>query len=118
MNLTLVQEIAKKQLKTDLPDFRAGDSVRVSVKIKEGNRERIQLFEGVVIQKVGGGIGETFTVRKISYNVGVERTFPIHSPKIEKIEVLKHGKVRRAKLFYLRSLSGKAARIPEKIRNK
>ncbi|KYD09449.1 MAG: 50S ribosomal protein L19 [Caldibacillus debilis] len=109
----LIQEITKEQLRTDLPAFRPGDTVRVHVKVTEGNRERIQVFEGVVIKRRGGGISETFTVRKISYGVGVERTFPLHSPKIAKLEVVRRGKVRRAKLYYLRNLRGKAARIKE-----
>ncbi|MBM6618467.1 50S ribosomal protein L19 [Bacillus suaedaesalsae] len=109
----LIEEITKDQLKSDLPAFRSGDTVRVHVKVIEGTRERIQLFEGVVIKRRGGGISETFTVRKISYGVGVERTFPVHSPKIAQIEVIRHGKVRRAKLYYLRDLRGKAARIKE-----
>ncbi|MEI5906153.1 50S ribosomal protein L19 [Bacillus spongiae] len=109
----LIQEITKEQLRTDLPSFRPGDTVRVHVNIVEGNRERIQVFEGVVIKRRGGGISETFTVRKISYGVGVERTFPVHTPKIAKIEVMRRGKVRRAKLYYLRALRGKAARIKE-----
>ncbi|WP_077615062.1 50S ribosomal protein L19 [Caenibacillus caldisaponilyticus] len=107
----LIREITKDQLRTDLPEFRPGDTVRVYVKVVEGQRERIQMFEGVVIKRRGGGISETFTVRKVSYGVGVERTFPLHSPKIEKIEVVRRGKVRRAKLYYLRNLRGKAARI-------
>ena len=94
----LIHEITKDQLRTDLPDFRPGDTVRVHVKVVEGSRERIQVFEGVVIKRRGGGISETFTVRKISYGVGVERTFPLHTPKIAKIEVVRRGKVRRAKL--------------------
>ncbi|HET7522278.1 MAG TPA: 50S ribosomal protein L19 [Bacillales bacterium] len=109
----LIQDITKEQLKQDLPEFRAGDTVRVHVKVVEGSRERIQVFEGVVIKRRGGGISETFTVRKISYGIGVERTFPVHSPRIEKIEVTRRGKVRRAKLYYLRNLRGKAARIKE-----
>jgi len=109
----IIREITESQLKKDIPQFRAGDTVRVHVKVKEGQRERIQVFEGVVIQRRGGGISATFTVRKISYGVGVERTFPLHSPRIEKIEVVRRGKVRRAKLFYLRKLRGKAARIKE-----
>jgi|SRR5690554_1247033 large subunit ribosomal protein L19 len=109
----IIAEITKDQLRTDLPHFRPGDTVRVHVLIKEGNRERIQVFEGVVIKRRGGGISETFTVRKISYGVGVERTFPVHTPKIAKLEVVRRGKVRRAKLYYLRSLRGKAARIKE-----
>ncbi|MEC2077000.1 50S ribosomal protein L19 [Metabacillus fastidiosus] len=109
----LIQDITKEQLKSDLPAFRPGDTVRVHVRIIEGTRERIQVFEGVVIKRRGGGISETFTVRKISYGVGVERTFPVHTPKIEKLEVIRRGKVRRAKLYYLRQLRGKAARIKE-----
>lgn len=110
----IIREITKEQLRTDLPEFRPGDTVRVHVKIQEGNRERIQAFEGVVIKRRGGGISETFTVRKVSYGVGVERTFPVHSPKIAKLEVVRRGKVRRAKLYYLRNLRGKAARIKER----
>ncbi|WP_172369709.1 50S ribosomal protein L19 [Sporosarcina jiandibaonis] len=113
----IIAEITKDQLRSDLPEFRAGDTVRLHVRIVEGTRERIQLYEGVVIKRRGGGISETFTVRKISNGVGVERTFPVHTPKIEKIDVVRRGKVRRAKLYYLRSLRGKAARIKE-IRNK
>ncbi|SNR90095.1 LSU ribosomal protein L19P [Anaerovirgula multivorans] len=113
--MDLIRAIEKEQLKSDVVDFNTGDTVKVHVRIKEGNRERIQVFEGIVIKKQGGGIGETFTVRRISYGVGVERTFPVHSPKLEKIEVIKHGKVRRAKLFYLRDRIGKAAfKIKEK----
>jgi large subunit ribosomal protein L19 len=111
--MNLIQEITKEQLRTDMPSFRPGDTLKVHVKVIEGSRERIQLFEGVVIKRHGGGISETFTVRKISYGVGVERTFPFHSPKIDKIEVARRGKVRRAKLYYLRGLRGKAARIKE-----
>ena len=109
----IITEITQEQLRTDLPAFRPGDTVRVHVKVVEGTRERIQLYEGVVIQRRGGGISETFTVRKISYGVGVERIFPVHTPKITLLEVIRRGKVRRAKLFYLRSLRGKAARIKE-----
>jgi large subunit ribosomal protein L19 len=98
-------------LRTDLPDFRVGDTVRVHVKIIEGEKERVQLFEGVVIRKKRGGIRSTFTVRKISYGIGVERIFPTHSPRIDRIDILSRGKVRRGKLFYLRGLKGKAARI-------
>lgn len=112
-NHKLIEAVTKSQLRTDLPNFRAGDTVRVHVRIVEGTRERIQVFEGVVIKRRGGGVSETFTVRKISSGVGVERTFPLHTPKIEKIEVKRRGKVRRAKLYYLRSLRGKAARIQE-----
>ncbi|MBE3595493.1 MAG: 50S ribosomal protein L19 [Hydrogenibacillus sp.] len=110
----IIRDITAHQLRTDLPDFRAGDTVRVHAKVVEGGRERVQVFEGVVIKRQHGGISETFTVRKISYGVGVERTFPLHSPRIEKIEVVKYGKVRRAKLYYLRNLRGKAARIKER----
>ncbi len=114
MNKILIADITASQIKKDVPEFRSGDSVKVDVRIVEGSRERIQTFEGVVIAKKGEGISETFTVRKISYGVGVERTFPVNSPKIDKITVVKRGKVRRAKLYYLRGLSGKAARIKEK----
>jgi len=109
----IIAEITKEQLRSDLPTFRPGETVRLHVKVVEGTRERIQLFEGVVIKRRGGGISETFTVRKISYGVGVERTFPVHTPKITKLEVIRRGKVRRAKLYYLRNLRGKAARIKE-----
>ena len=111
-NHKLIEAVTKSQLRTDLPTFRTGDTLRVHVRIVEGSRERIQVFEGVVIKRRGGGISETFTVRKISSGVGVERTFPLHS-KNRKIEVKRRGKVRRAKLYYLRSLRGKAARIQE-----
>jgi large subunit ribosomal protein L19 len=114
MSQQLMNEITKEYQKSDVPAFRAGDSVKVSVKIKEGNKERIQIFEGLVIKRQGGGIGETFTVRKISYGVGVERTFPIHSPQIEKVDVVRRGKVRRARLFYIRGLSAKQSRIKER----
>lgn len=113
MNMQLVQQLTKKQLRNDIPQFKAGDTLKVYVTITEGDKTRVQLFEGVCIARKGGGISETFTVRKISYSVGVERTFPIHSPIIDRIEVVKIGKVRRAKLHYLRGLSGKAARIKE-----
>lgn len=103
----------KHNLKTNLPSFKSGDTVRVNVKVVEGDNERIQAFDGVVVARKGSGIGETFTVRKISFGVGVERIFPLHSPRVESIEVLKHGKVRRAKLNYLKELSGKAARLQE-----
>jgi len=109
----LLAKVTESQLKTDIPAFRAGDTVRVDVRIVEGSRERVQVFEGVVIKRNGSGISATFTVRKMSSNVGVERTFPVHSPKIAKIEVVRYGKVRRAKLYYLRNLRGKAARIRE-----
>lgn len=111
----LLESVVQDQLRTDLPEFKAGDTVKVHVKVVEGSRERIQIFEGVVIRRRGGGISETFTVRKISYGVGVERTFPLHSPRIDKIEVVRRGTVRRAKLYYLRNLRGKAARIRERL---
>lgn len=113
MNLQLVDQITKSQLRTDIPDFKPGDTLKVYVKIQEGNKTRIQLFEGVCIARKGKGISESFTVRKISYGVGVERVFPVHTPIIDHIEVARVGKVRRAKLHYLRNLSGKAARIKE-----
>ncbi|MCK0111294.1 50S ribosomal protein L19 [Ornithinimicrobium sp. F0845] len=101
-------------LRDDIPDFRAGDTIKVHVKVIEGTRSRVQIFQGVVIRRHGGGIGETYTVRKISFGVGVERTFPVHSPNVEKVEVVTRGDVRRAKLYYLRDLRGKAAKIREK----
>lgn len=113
MNLQLVDQITKDQLRTDIPDFKPGDTLKVYVKIQEGNKSRLQMFEGVCIARKGKGISETFTVRKISYGVGVERVFPVHTPVIDHIEVARVGKVRRAKLHYLRNLSGKAARIKE-----
>lgn len=109
----LMKNITAGQLKADLPEFRAGDTVKVHVRITEGARERIQIFEGVVIKRRGSGISSTFTVRKMSSNIGVERTFPLHSPKVAEIEVTRRGKVRRAKMYYLRNLRGKAARIKE-----
>jgi len=113
--MDLIKLLEQEQMKKDFPEFRPGDSVKVHVKVVEGGRERIQIFEGVVIKRRGGGMRETFTVRRISYGVGVERTFPIHSPRIDRIEVVRRGKVRRARLFYLR---GKAARIKEQHRAK
>lgn len=110
----LLEAVTNEYLKTDVPKFNAGDTVKVNVLIREANRERIQVFEGLVIKRQGGGIQETFTVRKISYGIGVERTFPVHSPAIASIEVVRFGKVRRAKLHYIRKLSTKAARIKEK----
>ncbi len=110
MNLA---ELEKEQLRDNLPDFGPGDTVKVHVKVREGDKERIQVFEGVVIGRRGGGVRETFTVRKVSYGVGVERVFPVHSPGVAKIEVVRRGKVRRAKLYYLRTLRGKAARLEE-----
>jgi large subunit ribosomal protein L19 len=113
----ILDSVDEKSLKTDIPEFRAGDTVKVHVNIIEGNRSRIQVFQGVVIARSGNGVRETFTVRKISFQVGVERTFPIHSPVIDKIEVVTKGDVRRAKLYYLRDLRGKAAKIREKREN-
>ncbi len=110
----VIQELEKEFLRSDIPAFRPGDTVRVHVKVVEGNRERIQAFEGVVIKRNGGGLNETFTVRRISYGVGVERTFPVHSPRLAQIELVRRGIVRRAKLYYLRELTGKAARIRER----
>src|SRR5437870_3912070 len=108
-----IDRIEAEQLRKDVPPFKPGDTVRVHVRVVEGDKERIQVFEGVCIRRSGGGSRETFTVRKTSYGVGVERTFPLHSPRIDKIDVTARGKVRRAKLYYLRELSGKAARIQE-----
>ena len=115
--MDLVQEVTQQYLKTDVPDFRAGDTVKVHVRLKEGEKERIQVFEGLVIARKHGGISETFTVRKVSGSVGVERTFPLHSPSIAKIEVGRRGRVRRAKLYYIRNLRGKAARLKERSRS-
>ncbi|MBQ4527668.1 MAG: 50S ribosomal protein L19 [Clostridia bacterium] len=112
--MNIIESLTSDQIRTDLPKFNIGDTVKVHVKIKEGNRERIQVFEGTVIAKKHGGIQETFTVRRISYGVGVERTFPVNSPKIAKIEITRQGKVRRAKLYYLRDRVGKATRVKEK----
>jgi large subunit ribosomal protein L19 len=112
--MSVLEKIEKEQMRFDMPDFRPGDTVRVHVKIREAGKERVQVFEGVVIRRRGGGARETFTVRKVSYGVGVERTFPLHSPMIEFIELVQRGKVRRARLYYLRKLQGKAARIEEK----
>ncbi|WP_028646876.1 50S ribosomal protein L19 [Nocardiopsis sp. CNT312] len=111
---TAIQELEKAQLRTDVPDFRPGDTLNVHVRVTEGNRTRTQVFKGVVIRRQGAANRETFTVRKVSYGVGVERTFPIHTPAIEKYEVVSRGRVRRAKLYYLRELRGKAARIRER----
>ncbi len=109
----LIDLIEKEGMRTDLPDFRVGDSVKVYVKVVEGNKERLQAFDGIVIARRNGSIRETFTVRKISYGVGVERTFPLHSPKIDHIEIVRKGKVRRAKLYYLRGRTGKAAKVKQ-----
>lgn len=105
--MNIIEVLEQEQLRSDIPDFRAGDTVKVYVKVVEGTRERVQMYEGVVIARSGAGVREMFTVRRISYGVGVERTFPIHSPRLEKIEVSRRGIVRRAKLYYLRSLTGK-----------
>lgn len=114
--MSLIKSIEAEQLRQDIPEFGPGDTVRVHVKVVEGTRERIQVFEGVVLKRQGGGLTETFTVRRVSYGVGVERTFPLHSPRLAQIEVVTRGVVRRAKLYYLRKLSGKAARIKERRR--
>ena len=114
MSQQLINAVTKEYLRNDIPEFRAGDNVRVHVRIKEGDRERIQVFEGLVIGRHGGGISATYTVRKISSGVGVERIFPLHSPMVAKIEVVRLGRVRRAKLNYIRNLSAKAARIKER----
>ncbi len=109
-----VTQIEREMMRLDLPSFAAGDTVKVHVKIKEGEKERVQVFQGVVISKRGGGTRSTFTVRKVSYGIGVERIFPLHSPIIDKIEVMSYGRVRRSKIYYLRKLRGKAARIKER----
>ena len=111
--MTIIDQIEKEQLRSDLASFNIGDTVRVMVKVKEGEKERIQAYEGVVIAKKGTSIRETFTVRRVSFGIGVERTFPLHSPRIEKIIVVRKGKVRRAKIYYIRDLSGKAAKVKE-----
>ncbi|MEQ8154059.1 MAG: 50S ribosomal protein L19 [Clostridiaceae bacterium] len=112
----IIRAIEQEQLRSDLPNFSIGDTVRVHVKIKEGNRERVQAFEGTVIKKQNGGARETFTVRRLAYGVGVERTFPINSPIIDKVEIVRFGRVRRAKLYYLRDRVGKAAKVRELIK--
>ena len=112
--MDVLSSVVQDYLKTDIPAFNVGDTVKVHVKIKEGNRERIQIFEGFVLKRQNGGIGETFTVRRIASGVGVEKTFPIHSPLVEKIEVVKRGKVRRARLHYMRARPGKSAKIKSK----
>lgn len=111
--MDILKKIEQDQMKTDVPDFRPGDTVRVQVKVVEGNRERLQAFEGVVIKRVGGGLTETFTVRRTAYGVTVERVFPIHSPRVAEIKLLRQGRVRRAKLYYMRNRYGKSARIRE-----
>ena len=112
--MNIIQALEQEQLRSDIPEFAPGDTVRVHVKVVEGTRERIQAFEGVGIARSGTGVRETFTVRRISYGVGVERTFPVHSPRLDKIQLVRRGIVRRAKLYYLRNLTGKAARIRER----
>ena len=112
--MDVIEAIDKEQMRVDIPDFRAGDTVKVHASIKEGDKERIQVFQGVVIRRRKGNLGATFTVRKVSYGVGVERIFPLHSPAIDKIEIVTQGRVRRGRLYYLRKLRGKAARIKEK----
>ena len=113
--MDMIKAFTSEQLKENVPVIRIGDTIRVHNKIKEGSRERIQMFEGTVIAKHGGGISETFTVRRVSYGVGVEKTFPIHSPNVEKVDIIRSGKVRRAKLYYLRDRVGKASKVKEKI---
>jgi large subunit ribosomal protein L19 len=110
----IIKAVEKQQLKTDLPEMKIGDTLKVYVKVIEGTRERVQVFEGYLIARKGGGLTETITVRRVTYGIGVERTFPVHSPRIDKIEVVRNGRVRRAKLYYLRDRVGKAARIKEK----
>ncbi len=116
--MNIIDTLEQEQLKKDIPEFSIGDTVKVYVKVVEGTRERLQAFEGTVIQRNGGGVSETFTVRRVSYGVGVERTFPLHSPRVAQIEVLHRGRVRRAKLFYLRNRVGKAAKVREIQGNK
>lgn len=111
--MNVIEALEKEQLRSDIPEFKAGDTVRLSIKIVEGGKERIQQFEGIVIKRQNSGVRETFTVRRVSYGVGVEKTFPVHSPSLDKIEVMRRGRVRRAKLYYLRNLTGKAARIKD-----
>lgn len=113
---TIIDQIEKEQLRSDITSFNIGDTVRVMYKVKEGEKERIQAYEGVVIGKKGSSVRETFTVRRISFGIGVERTFPLHSPRIEKVVVTRKGKVRRAKIYYIRNLSGKAAKVKEDIK--
>ena len=114
--MDLMQEVTRQQMRDDLPAFNPGDTIRVNVRVREGDKERLQAFEGVCIARKGGGVSETFTVRKISSGIGVERVFPIHSPSVESIKLVRQGRVRRAKLYYLRALRGKKARIREKTR--
>ncbi len=110
-----IKVIEQEQLRSDIPDFRVGDTVRVNVKVVEGNRERVQAFEGVVIARKGGSVNESFTVRRVSYGIGVERVFPLHSPRLDSIQVVRRGKVRKAKLYYLRDRVGKAAKVKERM---
>ena len=112
--MDIVEQVSREQLRTNIPQFAPGDTLRVNVRVREGDKERIQAFEGICIARKGGGVSETFTVRKVSSGIGVERIFPVHSPSLESIEVVRRGRVRRAKLYYLRELRGKAARIKEK----
>ena len=112
--MDVIEAIEREQMRLDIPDFRSGDTVKVHAKIKEGDKERIQVFQGVVIRKRKGKMGATFTVRKVSYGIGVERIFPLHSPNIDRVEIISRGKVRRGRLYYMRRLKGKAARIKEK----
>jgi large subunit ribosomal protein L19 len=112
--MDVIEALEREQMRLDIPDFRSGDTVKVHAKIKEGDKERIQIFQGVVIRKRKGKMGATFTVRKVSYGIGVERIFPLHSPNIDRVEIISRGKVRRGRLYYMRQLKGKAARIKEK----
>jgi len=112
--MDVIEALEREQMRLDIPDFRSGDTVKVHAKIKEGDKERIQIFQGVVIRKRKGKMGATFTVRKVSYGIGVERIFPLHSPNIDRVEIVSRGKVRRGRLYYMRGLKGKAARIKEK----
>ncbi|MCI8589777.1 MAG: 50S ribosomal protein L19 [Clostridiales bacterium] len=113
--MDLLKAFTQEQLKSEVPELNIGDTVKIHNKIKEGTRERIQMFEGTIIAKHGGGISETFTVRRVSYGVGVEKTFPVHSPNVEKVDIIRRGKVRRAKLYYLRDRVGKSAKVKERI---
>ena len=113
--MNIIESLTNDQLRTDLPEFNIGDTIKVHVKIKEGDKERIQVFEGTVIARKHSGVSETFTVRRVSYGVGVERVFPVHSPNIDKLEIVRKGKVRRGKLYYLRNRAGKAAKVKEQI---
>lgn len=114
MNKKIIDQIEQEQMRFDMPEFRVGDSIKVYIRIIEGNKERVQIFEGVVIRRKSGGMNASYTVRKVTHGVGVEKTFPLHSPRVEKVELVTQGKVRRARLYYLRELRGKAARIKEK----